>query len=268
LPFPQLGQQMMAMTINPTETAANTPTSATETQPNQSKLRTATDRLNNANRAYLIFGAFIGVFSVLTLGASFLIYRFSNEKSAIEQSISDQKDRDMEAYKAGVAVQVASANKAASDALIRAAQLEKDAADARLETERLKAAVTWRTLSNSEAAHLQAALGRRPGAVNLRYMDGDPEALFLAIQISKILAAAHWQVAGGSWKPGGMLVFGLILPDGTGNDAQALRAAFSAAGLSFSTNLPPPSGSSVSFNEATIPGAPTLIVGSRFISPP
>jgi len=126
-----------------------------------------------------------------------------------------------------------------SSARERAATLEKEAADARSETERLKQVVAWRTIAPVDALKLENALVGKPGAVNLRFMDGDPEALFLAIQFSQILSKAHWQVAPGALKPANAIVFGISLPDATSADAQTLRAAFVAAGIAFSPNPVP-----------------------------
>jgi hypothetical protein len=92
-------------------------------------------------------------------------------------------------------------------------------------------------------------------------MDGDPEALFLAIQISQILSKAHWKVAPGAVKPDNAIVFGIGLPDVAGVDVQTLRVAFSAAKVPFSTNALPPAG--VSFSISTIEGAPILMIGSK-----
>ncbi len=135
------------------------------------------------------------------------------------------------------------------------------AEEARLEAERIKEAVAWRVIPPESASELGKVLAAKPGAVNLRYMDGDPEALFLAIQISQILDKAHWRVAPGALKPANAIVFGIDLPDASGTDAETLRVAFSAAGVPFSTDaLPPPA---VAFSVSTIEGAPTLMIGSR-----
>ena len=92
-------------------------------------------------------------------------------------------------------------------------------------------------------------------------MDGDPEALFLAIQISHILSKAKWKVAPGAVKPDNAIVFGIGLPDVTGVDAQTLRGAFLAAKVPFASDALPPIG--VSFSISTIQGAPTLMIGSK-----
>jgi hypothetical protein len=200
--------------------------------------------------------------------------------------LQDQEAKDnaeaLERYKAGVAVQVADARKegiqagkAAGDALVRAAALEKEAAvlgkeaaalrkeaaNARLETERVKAHLAWRTLSVDAVQKLEAVLKEHPGSVNLRYADGDPEALFLAIQMSEILARTGWAVASGSIKFANAIAFEIRLPDADGIDAQTLRKAFSAAAIPFSTEPLPPA--AVFFSVSTIDNAPTLTIGSK-----
>ena len=92
-------------------------------------------------------------------------------------------------------------------------------------------------------------------------MDGDPEALFLAIQISKILSDSHWQVAPGAVKPANAIVFGINLPDVATEDARLLGKAFSAAGVPFSTDSLPLGGTS--FSTFTILDAPILMIGSK-----
>jgi hypothetical protein len=153
------------------------------------------------------------------------------------------------------------AKAASAGANARAAELEKEAANARLETERIKEAVAWRVIPPESISELEKVLAAKPGSVNLRYMDGDPEALFLAIQISQILSKAHWKVAPGAVKPDNAIVFGIGLPDVAGVDVQTLRVAFSAAKVPFSTNALPPAG--VSFSISTIEGAPILMIGSK-----
>jgi len=176
--------------------------------------------------------------------------------------------RELDEYKLTVESKVADAKKegieagrTAGNALLRAAELEKEAEAAKLQTEQLKQVVAWRTISPETAQALVKSLGARPGSVNLRYMDGDPEALFLAIQISQILEKAKWKMAPGAIKPAGTIIFGLALPDSNGEDALTLRQSFSAVHLAFSSNAIPTDG--VSFNISEIAGAPTLVVGSK-----
>jgi hypothetical protein len=145
----------------------------------------------------------------------------------------------------------------------RARSLEKETAQARLETENLKARVSWRTIPPDSAATLERVLASSPGVVNLRYTDGDAEAMYLAIQISNVFAKAKWRVAPGSLKSANTLHVGISLPNSEGESAQVLRRAFSIAGIPFSENAVTEDG--VSFNIVEIPGAPILMVG---IKPP
>jgi hypothetical protein len=221
-------------------------------------LERALDLANAVNVSALWAAAIAGAFIAVT---GYFIIKWQGE-------IQRAKDASFEAYKLGVSAQVAEARKegieagkTAGNAVLRAAELEKDAANARLETEKIKEVVAWRTIQPESASELEKVLAAKPGAVNLRYMDGDPEALFLAIQISQILTKAHWQVAPGAVKPSNAIVFGIDLPDATGADAQALREAFTAAKVPFSPNALPTAG--ISFSVSTIANAPTLMVGSR-----
>lgn len=206
----------------------------------------------------------------LGIGAIAAIFVGISTYAVVRLQKAEAKDTNdaFELYKLGVATQVADAKregieagKSAGNALVRAAELEKEAANARLETEKIKKVVAWRVISPEDSLKLEQALSTKPGSVNLRYTDGDPESLFLAIQISQILTKAKWQVAPGALKPSNAIVFGINLPDADGIDAQTLRGAFSTAGIRFSINALPLGG--VGFMISTIAGAPTLMVGSK-----
>jgi hypothetical protein len=171
------------------------------------------------------------------------------------------RDRDSETQMADLNLEAATARERAGKLEERAAGLEHDAAQARLETERLKGVVAWRAIPADVAEKLRSALSIRHGYVNLRYTDGDPESLFFAIQISRVLANAGWQVAPGALKPTNVLIFGIRLPDGNGDDANALRKAFHDANIPFSTDAVPQDGNA--FSIAKILGAPILFIGLR-----
>ncbi len=112
---------------------------------------------------------------------------------------------ELDAYKLTVDAKVADAKRegikageTAANAQLRAAELEKEAANAKLQTEKIKQVVAWRMLSVEDADNLSRTLKSSPGKVNLRYTDGDPESLFFAIQLSKVLTDSNWEVAGGA----------------------------------------------------------------------
>jgi hypothetical protein len=207
--------------------------------------------------------------SLLVVGVSGLIAGLSTWYVVKLQRVEiAQSAKELEEYKSDAAVKVEeakkegiAAGKTAGNALVRAAELEREAATARLETEKLKAVVAWRTLSATQNADMGKLLAAKPGSVNLRWMDGDPEALFLAIQISQVLQKANWSVAPGSLKPANGIMFGLVLPPVAGADADTLRNALAAAKIPFSSV--PFSQGGASFNVSEIPNAPFLMVGSR-----
>lgn len=161
---------------------------------------------------------------------------------------------------AGATAESAKASAKAEEFRLGIAQANERAAQSQLETEKLKAVVTWRTLPASNADELEKALAANPGSINLRYTDGDPESLFLAIQFSRILEKAGWKIAPSSLKLDGALQWGIALPDSSGTEAQTLRSAFAAAKIAFSTEPVPPASMSVG---RSIAGAPILMIGSR-----
>jgi hypothetical protein len=147
----------------------------------------------------------------------------------------------------------------------RAAALENDAAQARLEQERLKAQLAWRTLSPEQTVSLQARLAQKPNQVNIQYPAGDTEAEYLAIQFANLFGKAGWQVAMLSATIHGSVVWGIFIPDPAYDATPTIREAFTAAGISFSTGALPPAG--MGFGNS-LPNAPTLFIGSKPIPNP
>jgi hypothetical protein len=192
----------------------------------------------------MFVGAGVGVFALfVSLISAYLLYRVADAAQSELQSKTSSLDGEVARQKT------------------RAAELEKEAANARLQTEQIKAVVAWRTIPPAAASELEKALATNPGSVNLRWTDGDPEALFFAFQFSQIFSKARWQVAAGTLKLSNALVFGIRLPDDAGS-GQVLRAAFSTANIGFSTE-PLPGGMTMEFMTSTIQGAPILVIGSR-----
>ena len=71
---------------------------------------------------------------------------FDKYKLTVEGQVADAKKEGIEA------------GKLAGNAVLKAAELEKEAATARLQTEQIKAVVAWRTLPPASAAELEKAL--------------------------------------------------------------------------------------------------------------
>jgi hypothetical protein len=178
-------------------------------------------------------------------------------KSTADGKIADARTEGIEAGK-----KATDAELKAAQANERAAGLEKDAATARLEAEKIKAVVAWRTIPPPLATMLEGMLAAHPGSVNIRWTDGDPEALFLGIQLAQLFEKAHWKVGAGSSKLAGGILFGIHVPEDASADGKYLRHVLTTAQVPYSAAASPPT-NSIEFEVSRVEGAPTLYVGSR-----
>ena len=101
--------------------------------------------------------------ALIVVVSTFIIIRLQ-KLEAVDANLA------LEQYKLGVAAQVAAANEAgieagkmAGNAVLRAAELEKEAANARLETEKIKEVVAWRALPPTVASELRKNLVGQTG---------------------------------------------------------------------------------------------------------
>lgn len=148
----------------------------------------------------------------------------------------------------------------ANEANLHIASLQKEAADAHLEQERLKATLAWRTLTPGKVSILSTILARHPGAVNVWYVIGDPESAFLAAQYCRVLAEAKWRVSSAAASFTG-IAFGITVTDGDTADGQVLMDALHKAVILVSPGpLPPPVFTS---GENKINDSPILMIGSK-----
>jgi hypothetical protein len=121
----------------------------------------------------------------------------------------------------------------ASSAADRAAVLEKDAATARLEQERLKQQVAWRRLNKSEHDKIVEALRGPPLDITVAFNGGDPEASYYARDIYRTLVDAGMTV---QWSPElvgaratGSLLYGVIVWPMANGEETRLKGALAAA---------------------------------------
>jgi hypothetical protein len=210
-----------------------------------------------------LFGAGLIAIAVAIASASVVI---------LTRHENAETKKEYEAYKLTVEGKVADARsegikagETASSALLRAAGLEKEAATARLETEKLKSVVAWRTISSEQAEALIKSWSSQPGSVNLYWQDGDPEALFFVMHLANALQRANWKVSARGMKPNNGIIFDMVVPPVAGADADSLRKGLLAARIPFSAVSPAAiQGGFASFGSGeTFPNAPLLIVGSR-----
>jgi hypothetical protein len=118
------------------------------------------------------------------------------------------------------------------------AQAQREAAEARLEQERLKSIVVWRNFTPAkmrELVDLLRATSSEPAyKVLITYAANDPEAQFFAMDIHNALTLAFWKV----WPPiprtFQFQYFELRVPPPENEAVRALRAALSTAGIPFS----------------------------------
>jgi hypothetical protein len=189
------------------------------------------------------FYFWISIACLIGLGiAEVASHRYGDRKdelTAVEEAAKDRRhDEDMARVQHDTA-----------EAIERAAKLEKEtaiaqreAAEARADQERLKANVQWRTFSATAFNRLVAGLNGPKGSVRLAYQGSDPEALYVAIQISKAFEqSTGWAITAESRTYPDRVLFGLFIPGPENDVVKSLRAAFAAAGIPFSTeDVPAP----------------------------
>jgi hypothetical protein len=119
----------------------------------------------------------------------------SDAKIAVARAESAAAIEKAQADIAKAVTQTAKANE-------RAAALEKEAANARAEQERLKAQLAWRRLTKEQHDFLVAALRPHATKLDLSHPD-DSEAALLASEIEQTLKEAGWTVSNstGFWAP-------------------------------------------------------------------
>jgi hypothetical protein len=187
----------------------------------------------------------------------------ANEKAAAAQaSVAGANERIAEA-KADAAKAISSAagaNAKAADFERQAAQAHAEAEKARLEQEKMKAALSWRVLTDQASAAFEKALGSKPGVVNLAYTSGDNEGLFLAIQIAKIFEKLKWQFTLSGYSYPNSVVAGFWLNGNGAPDESRVSNALKAAGITPSTTALPPPTMSLG---GTLPKAPLLFIGIK-----
>lgn len=180
---------------------------------------------------------------------------------------SANKDRQLDRYKVEAAERISSAEaiakkaqEASSLADERSKGLALEAENAKLETERLKAQMAWRTIPHDISAKLKEILSTTPAKVNIQHVANDPEALYLAIQIANIFGEAKWEVQMLAVTMAGSLVFGIFVPDNQSPETSLIYSGFSQVQIDFSQDPLPPAG--MGFG-GSIPNAPIVFIGSK-----
>lgn len=154
--------------------------------------------------------------------------------------------------------------------LIESAKLYEKAEIARLEAERIKKLVIWRTITPSDS--ITSELKKAPGSVDIIYEAGDAESTWVAMQLETIFGNANWQISVEIKPPPvNNLFFGLHIPDNPANPDGVLfvRNIFSKFGVSFMANDTPPFGDTgfVAGGGAKVTESTIRIIVARKIPP-
>ncbi len=98
--------------------------------------------------------------------------------------------------------------------------------------------------------------------MNIQYVANDPEAMYLAIQLSNIFGKAGWQVGLSSITLNGILIFGLWVPDNNSSFVPIIRSALQKVNIRFSSGQEPMRAVMMSSGNS-IKDAPILFIGSK-----
>ena len=193
--------------------------------------------------------------------SSFLASQASDEKEAISNrriAEANARGKDAIARIAETDEGLAKAHAAIAEQQARAAQFEKEAEEAKLNAERLRRAIAWREIPKTSEAMIVAMASEAPGAINLHYTDGDPEALALAAQFSQAFNKAGWRVAMAAEKLPNTLALGIIL-DPRHPHSPAISSILRGSQIDFDVS-PLPQG--LRFTVSRL-DAPTLFIGTK-----
>lgn len=121
-----------------------------------------------------------------------------------------------------------------------AARANEETAKAQLELERLRAQVSWRTISVADATAIATRLAQQPSVVLLAHPDGDAEATKYMIELGKCFEAARWKVLTQSRNLGSALYTGISIAPPDNDHAELVRAALQTAGIETRRDPLPP----------------------------
>lgn len=141
------------------------------------------------------------------------------------------------------------------------AEAVERAANAELETEKLKGQFAWRALSNETGQKLVSALSAYNGSATIEYISNDPEALYFAFALKKAFSDAGWPVSMMGRTIPNFLAFGLFVADVNAPQRDIVRAAFKISDIELSSIGSIPAHGMSMGNR--IPGSVTIFVGSK-----
>lgn len=143
-------------------------------------------------------GLVMDIFSQISLSTANLLYTWGWRLSLFGAAITligvtslmigtKVRDHDFES-------QMAYLNKSAAEANERTATLIKEAEEAKLAQEKLKASVQWRAIPIEVRNQLIVSLSKTPYNISINYVANDPEAIYFAKQFIDIFKESNWGV--------------------------------------------------------------------------
>lgn len=207
-----------------------------------------------------------GIAGIIAASSAFISGYFGYQLSDKIQKISDE--RIAEAQR-----EAALGNENAALANQRAVMLENEANHAKLELERLRSVVAWRTLDATTSDLMALALTRGHGSLTIAYVQNDPEALSFAIQIEHIFVRANTILGYKAWTilidprlTTSKLYFDIYISGRNTEIVKCVRDAFSDRHIPFSTDDTPNEGVQVgnlSMGPSPLTTDALIMVGSK-----
>jgi hypothetical protein len=228
------------------------------------------DSISSAE-AWSRFWFWFGIACAVAVIASQVISRiYDSRKDELVAAAGQQRKQEADAAEARRVAEAEQFQQNLSEANARAAAANERAAALEQGAAQLRQAVTWPTISSELGQNLIARLAAVPTSVPrniiVAWLANDPQTQLLAAQFVGILRRAGWVVVASQARTytSPALLFGIFLEGPQSEAVQALRDAFSAAGISFRTDAVGGSftatGSGSMFGN---PPPPTLLVGSK-----
>jgi hypothetical protein len=174
---------------------------------------------NTANAALILGAILVAGGTITTIWTGGIRDRFADER------ISENKVESLRAVAGG-----ASANEVAARANERAATLENEAEQARLETERLRQQMAWRRLSEGQIETSASGLAGLAIPLQMAAIANDPESMLFASDIRRALQAVGIETQIDSVIMSGAVV-GIVVKGPKDDNTLRVGRAFQAAGL-------------------------------------
>lgn len=169
------------------------------------------DWLTYTNVAYLLS-------LLLTFALTATLWRVS-------VSAQNEADNELDRYKKGAELSIAQANE-------RVELARRDAALARLETEKLKSTLQWRILDTETKARLRTALQASSNKhIHIALVFGDPESIWLGQQFAAEFASAGWSLTAQAVPLTDTIATGISIPREPHEYNDELRGIFSSVGI-------------------------------------